>query len=174
MNVLDIAIVIILGVSIAYGLIKGLVKEVFSLAGVLIGLFLAFLLAPQVGAVLERWIHVESAAYAVAMIVVFVLALIGVAIVSHLVTKFLEFAHLGWANRLLGGGFGVIRGGVIGLVLVLVLALFVDEHSPLLADSTLAPLLALGARIMAPLLPEGPRDLLLERLDDLGSMSGGA
>jgi membrane protein required for colicin V production len=167
MNVLDVALLVILGISVAGGLWKGLVREVFALVGVLAGILIAILFSPQLAPALERWIHNASAAYAAALVILFLGTLIAAAVLAWLITKVVELAQLGPLNRLLGGAFGVVRALVIGLFLVLGLTLFLEPSSPVLARSTLLPYLSWGARLMAPLLPEEPRAVLLDRLDRL-------
>ena len=168
MNALDVVLLVVIGVSVTMGLLKGLVREVFALVGVVLGIALALLLAPRLGLALERWIEIPSASYAAALLLVFVLTLGAVALAAHLVTKLIEIAQLGFVNRLLGGAFGILRGGLIGLVLVLGLTLFLDGDAPLLSGSQIAPVIAEGAKTIAPLLPDEPRRVFLERLGDLG------
>lgn len=165
MNGLDVILLIIVGVSVGAGMMKGLVREVLSLVGVLLGILLALILSPGIAPHLYRWIPYEGAAYAAAFVLVFTGTMIATGLVGVLVTKVLDFAQLGFANRLLGGVFGLIRGALIGLVLVLGLTLFMEPASPFLGESRIVPHLAWGARGLAPLLPEGPRQLLLDRLD---------
>lgn len=167
MNPFDIILVIIVAVSLIAGFIKGLVREVFSLAGVLLGILVAFLGAGSLGHYLGRWIAYESAAYAAAFVLLFVGTMVVAGILGIVLTKVIDLASLGFLNRLLGGAFGLARGFLIGLVLALGLTLFLDPNAPLLRDSRFVPDLAGGARILAPLLPEVPRRVLLERLDIL-------
>jgi len=167
MNPFDIILLVILVVSLIAGLAKGLVREVFSLAGVLLGILVAFLGASSLADVLGRWIAYESAAYAAAFVLLFVVTMVVAGILGILLTKVLDLASLGFLNRLLGGAFGLARGFLIGLVLALGLTLFLDADAPLLRDSRFVPDLAGGARVLAPLLPEGPRRVLLDRLDIL-------
>jgi membrane protein required for colicin V production len=172
MNAFDVILVLIVVVSTIAGLAKGLVREVFSLAGVLLGILLALIFGPGLSLFLERWIPYESAAYAAAFVLVFLLTMVAAALVAALVTKVLSVANLGFYNRLLGGAFGFVRGAVIGLVLILGLTLFLDADSPLVRESRLTPQLAWGARGLAPLLPETIRGVLLDRLDRLSEPAG--
>jgi membrane protein required for colicin V production len=170
MNELDIAVLAIVAVSVVAGLLKGLVREIISLAGVLFGILLALILAPALSESVARWIQHAAAAYAVAFIVVFTATLVLATLIGTILNRVIGFAHLSFLNRTLGGLFGLARGTLIGLVIVLGLTLFLDRSAPLMAESRLLPRMVWGARVMAPLLPEGPRDVLLERLDYLPSL----
>jgi len=169
MNVLDVVLLLIVALSATAGLIKGLIREVFALVGVLAGIVVALVFSPQFTPTLGRWFPYESAAYAAALFLLFVATLLAAAFVGKILTKIVAIAHLSFANRLLGAAFGVLRGGLISLVIVLGLTLIVEPDQPVLAHSRVVPYLAWGARAMAPLLPERPRQVLLERLDELGS-----
>ncbi len=167
MNVLDLFLLLLVGISVVAGLMKGLVREIFALVGVLAGVVLALVLSPSLAPRLEHWIHNAPADYAVSLILIFAVTMLGVGLIAHLISKVIELAQLGFANRLLGGLFGLVRGAIMGLVLVLGLTLFLEPSAPILAGSTLLPYLSWSARAMAPLLPEGPRVVLLDRLERL-------
>lgn len=167
MNELDVALVAIVAVSMVAGLIKGLVREIISLAGVLFGILLAFLFAPAWSKTIGDWIQHDAAAYAAAFVTIFVAVLVGATLIGAAIDRVVGFARLSFANRVLGGVFGLVRGALIGLVIVLGLTLFLDRSAPLLADSRILPRMVGGARMMAPLLPGPTRDVLLERLDYL-------
>lgn len=53
MNVIDIVILVVLGASVIFGLYKGFVETVLSVACCLISLFLAFAFGPQVSAIVS-------------------------------------------------------------------------------------------------------------------------
>lgn len=173
MNNLDILLLLIVALSVLAGLLKGLIREVFSLAGVLLGIILALVFSPQLSEFLGRWIPYENAAYGAALFVIFTLTILASTLLAHLLTKVLEVAKLGFMNRLLGGAFGILRGGLIGLIVVLGLTLILDPGHEVLKGSRVTPYLALGAKALAPLLPERTRDGLLERLEALPGIGEG-
>jgi len=174
MNELDVALLAVIAVSVVAGLLKGLVREIISLVGVLVGILLALLLAPSASLTVARWIHHDVAAYAVAWVAIFVATLVLATLIGAALNRVIGFAHLSFANRVLGGLFGLARGMLIALVIVLGLTLFLDQSAPLLADSRVLPRMVWGARLMAPLLPEQPRQVLLDRLDYLPELPEGA
>ena len=167
MNLFDALIILIVGISFLLGIRKGLVHEIFALVGVFLGILIALIVSPKLAPVLEGWIPFESASYAVSFLLVFVATMLLTAMVANVLTKTLNIAHLGFYNRLLGGAFGLARGVIIGLIVTLGLALFLEPDSTLLTESRVTPRLAWGARALAPLLPEGIREILLDRLDRL-------
>ncbi len=169
MNLLDIALIAILLFSIGAGVWKGLVREILNIVGVLAAILLALALASSLAPHLAGILPYATSGYSESLIVIFVVTLIAATLLAHLLTKVIEAASLGGVNRALGGVFGLVRGALIGLFLVLGLTLFLPSGSPVLAESKLTPYLGIGARALAPLLPDQAEDLLRRRLDVLGS-----
>ena len=167
MNLFDLLIILIVGISFLVGIRKGLVYEIFALVGVFLGILIALIVSPRLVPFFVRWIPFEAASYALGFLLVFVATMLLTGVVANLLTKALNIVHLGFYNRLLGGAFGLGRGVIIGLIVTLGLALFLEPDSTVLAESRVTPRLAWGARVLAPLLPEGIREMLLDRLDRL-------
>ncbi len=167
MNLLDIALIAIVLFSIGAGVWKGLVREILNIVGVLAAILLSLMLASSLAPRMSSILPYGTSGYAESLIVIFVVTLIAATLIAHLLTKVIEAVKLGGVNRALGGVFGLVRGVLIGLFLVLGLALFLPSGSSVLAESKLTPFLGLGARALAPLLPDQSEDLLLRRLDAL-------
>jgi membrane protein required for colicin V production len=121
MNPLDWALLAIIGLSVLLGLWRGFMREVISLAGWVIGIWLAFRFAVGLGASMafaEDWPLARTAAAAVLIVVVCVFA---AALVGWLVRELVKAARLSAADRTLGGLFGLARGVLfIGLAIFLV------------------------------------------------------
>jgi len=122
---------IILGGLLAYGCIKGLWKGLVSeLAGVvslLLGIFIAIKFSGFVGNMFSGNIN-ENPKHAaiVAFIITFVAVVVGVSLLSKIVTKLADFSGLGLVNRLLGGLFGGIK---MVLMLSVILHFFLKINS---------------------------------------------
>lgn len=167
MNVLDIALLGVLVLSVGSGLWRGLIGEVFAMVGVLAAVLVAFVIGPSLAPKFSQWIQHEAAAYAAAFMTLFIGTLLGAGILAKILSGAVSFARLGMVNRLLGGGFGLLRGTLVGIVILMGLTLFVDAESPILAESKISPHLAWSAKALSPLIPEGPRQVMLERLEAL-------
>jgi membrane protein required for colicin V production len=167
MNLLDIALIAITLFSIIAGVWKGLVREIFNIVGVLAAILLALTLATSLAPHMKRILPYDTSGYAESLILIFVATLIAAGLLGVLLTKVLEAAQLGGMNRALGGVFGLLRGMLIALFLVLGLTLFLPSGSRVLSGSKLTPYLGMGARALAPLLPEQAEVTLRRRLDAL-------
>lgn len=116
MNGLDFAVIGILLLSMLLGLSRGLLYEVLSLLGWPIAIILSKLSAASVAPLIP--IAQEDMRVTAAYALVFVAALITWGIVARLIAKLLNAIGSDWADRAMGGVFGIMRGMLIVLVLV--------------------------------------------------------
>lgn len=116
MNGLDFVVIGILLFSLLVGLWRGLIYEVLSLLGWPIAIVLSKLSAASIAPLLP--IAQEEMRVTVAYALVFVAVLIVWAIVARLMAKLLKAIGSDWTDRALGALFGVLRGGLVMLVLV--------------------------------------------------------
>lgn len=111
MNWLTIVIIIVIvGLGIA-GLRQGLIRTVFGIAGLIGGIFLAGRYYDELAARLfpssALWGNI--AAYAIILIATVVVA----GVIGWLLAKLVNFAALGWLDKLVGGILGVVIGGLL-------------------------------------------------------------
>lgn len=113
---------IILGGFLAYGLIrgiwKGLFSELASVISLLVGIFIAVKFSALLGNALEGVVANPKHAKAVAFVVLFAAVVIGLMLLAKTFTKLADWAGLGLVNRLLGGLFGLIKNVLILSVLL--------------------------------------------------------
>jgi membrane protein required for colicin V production len=83
---------------------------------------------------------------------IFVVTFLAGFVILWLVTRFMKFAKLQWADRLLGAAFGFIRGWVICAAILLALTAF-EIQTERLKNSVLAPYFRPGSRVIAVLTP---------------------
>ena len=112
----DFAILTILLVSLLLGLWRGLIYEVLSLAGWPIAFMLSKLFVNSIMPLLP--LQQEAMRIAVAYIVVFAAALIVWGVLVWLLVRLVKAVMLGWLDSVMGGLFGVLRGGLVILALV--------------------------------------------------------
>ena len=129
MNPLDWTIAVVLAISTISAFMRGLIRSLVSLVGLLAGIFAACWYAPQAAAYLARWIT----PFAFAEIVAFVLILAAVYLFAALLGRVLRGAAgavgLGFLDRLGGAVFGFVRGVLLLAALLLPMAPFLREFS---------------------------------------------
>lgn len=138
----DIAILSVIVISALVGVLRGFVKEVFSLATWIAALILSYLFRDPVGAALPLGESVSMLIRSVAGgILVFCSTLILGGFLSTLVHKLIHATGLSGTDRTLGVVFGLLRGCVIILALLIILpSISPVEEQPWWQTSTTIPL----------------------------------
>ena len=112
MNWFDIVIVVILALAAFGGLRKGLVQMVFTLAGMVLGIFLAGRFYNTVATWLT-FINNPDLANVIAFIIILLVVLIVFLILAHFLDKLANITLIGWVNRLGGALFGALLAAII-------------------------------------------------------------
>jgi membrane protein required for colicin V production len=151
-SLLDWLLIAILLYSIAISWFKGFVREVLGLITVLVAVLLAAWSYRGVGRLFKDVVRTENIALFFGFSLIFVMTLVAGFVVIWLVTKFMKFAKLQWADRLLGAAFGFIRGWAISAAILLALTAF-EIQTERLKGSELVPYFLPGSRVMAVMTP---------------------
>ena len=124
MNGIDIAILVILCGFLLKGLLRGLLKEFCSLAGLFVGAFLAFRYhGPLAEALLKQVDLPAEIAVAITFTVLFLATMIFFMVLGFLLSRIIKLLFLGGFNRLIGGFFGLSQGVLLLAVLLFALSL---------------------------------------------------
>ena len=122
MNWLDVILLLPLLVGLVRGIMRGLVSEVIAFVVIILGVLGAKLWAPPFSAwLLRQFAWPQGVCDVVAYVLLFLAVAVALAIIARLLTRFLKAIHLGWANRLFGGLFGIAKYGIIVLLVVFVM-----------------------------------------------------
>ncbi|HLO95848.1 MAG TPA: CvpA family protein [Burkholderiaceae bacterium] len=154
MGWVDLSLLIVLGLSVAVGLWRGLVYEVLALAGWLVAYLLSPWLAPVLQGLLPEDRMGPALSHAAGLVLSFIAILVVWSLVAKLVRALIQASPLSWLDRLGGGGFGAVRGLFIGLLVALLIGMTPLAQSEPWQASALAPWLQSGLRVLHPLLPE--------------------
>ncbi|MEW6312727.1 MAG: CvpA family protein [Pseudomonadota bacterium] len=144
MTAFDYAVLGMVGVSVAYSVWRGVVREVMALLGWVVAFWVAGSFAHVLEPLMPAWLASASlpalrmlVAYAVLFGVVLLLA----GSVAWAASRLVKSTGLGATDRILGGVFGVVRGMAIVMVLVLAAGLTALPKSPMWRNAALsAPL----------------------------------
>lgn len=141
MNVLDILIIACMGFLIMRGIFRGFVREVGSLAGIVLGIWAACVYHPNMSALLTRFLPAWKylPLLSVALVIVIVLVLCNV--LAWLLHMFIKKVFLGWADRTLGAGLAILKGVVIIYFGIVLMTFFVPSKASFIADSKLVPMI---------------------------------
>jgi membrane protein required for colicin V production len=154
MTWLDYAVLIVLAASILWGVWRGLVHEVVSVASWVLAFLAANMFAGPIGEALPTSMLTSEARVLVSFVAVFIVTLIVCTVVGHLLSKMTKVAGLGPLDRTLGGVFGLARALVILLAFALLAGLTALPRQPAWRDSVSGESLAQGALALRPWLPQ--------------------
>ncbi|MFO1330505.1 MAG: CvpA family protein [Rubrivivax sp.] len=150
---IDVVLLTVLAVSVVVGIVRGFVFEVMSLAGWLV----AWFGAPYAGRELAPHLPVgapgSAANMGASVVLCFVAILLVWALLARLVRLLLHATPLSVPDRLLGAGFGLLRGGVLLLAVATLVALTPVSQSAPWQRSEGARWLGIAMRGLEPLLP---------------------
>jgi membrane protein required for colicin V production len=150
----DWALLAALALSVVIGLVRGFVFECMSLAGWVVAWFAAQWAAPQLAPQLPLGTPGSAINLAAAFTLCFVATLVVWTLLSRLLRLLIHATPLSLPDRLLGGGFGLLRGGVLLLAVASVVTLTPAAQSGPWRASQGARWLGQTLQALKPLLPE--------------------
>jgi len=132
---LDIGLLAFLLLSVVVGLMRGFVYELLSIAG----WFAAYLLALYGTPWFQDWVHIgepgSSLNYAATFACVFLVSLVIWSVGARLVRALIRATPLSAFDRLLGAGFGLVRGVVVLLIAALLIGVSPWGNAPMWRQS---------------------------------------
>lgn len=153
MTIFDYLVLFVLGCSVLLGTLRGLIKEVLSLASWL----LSCVVANTYGAGLAALLPAAVPGQAIRLMLAFVVLFIGTRLLMGLLTLALdavvEATGLTLADRGLGSAFGLARGLLIVLVAVILCGMTAIPRQTFWQQARFSPLAESGARAIKPYLP---------------------
>jgi len=172
MNWADIAIVVVIILSVLLAAAQGFFFEIVSLAGTVVGYLLAAWGYTRLAPSIEPYVKTPWIANVAAFLVIFLAAALLASAVGRLLRVTMKEVGLRWFDRLLGALFGFARGVVVVMVVALAFASFAPE-SPFLVNSRLAPYFLVGARAAVWLAPTQVRMQFRAGMDSLSGLKSG-
>lgn len=156
MNGFDVVLIAVILLSALVAAAHGFFSEIFSLAGAVLGFLLAsweyWRIAPWFAQYTKSAMMANAAAFVSIVVAVSLLA----SIAAKVTTWAVKEVGLRWADRMLGGAFGLLRGLVLATVLVLVATSFMPDAS-WLQQSRVAGYLSVSAHVASWLAPAAVR-----------------
>lgn len=153
MTVFDYLVLFVLICSVVISTMRGLVKEILSLLSWVVGFFVANAYCDALAGLLPDVIPGKSGRLIVAFLALF----IGVKLLMWLLTlavdAIVRASGLTVADRGLGGLFGLARGMVIVLAVVLVCGMTAIPEQAFWKQALLSPLAETAAKTVVPFLP---------------------
>jgi membrane protein required for colicin V production len=160
MTAFDFLVIGIVALSMLTAFWRGFIRVIASLAGWVIGVLAAIRFSGAFGNMLPDLGESPAVRYVVAFAIILVVALIVGSLVGLLFSRLVEAVGLGFLDRSLGAIFGVARGILIAVLLVLFAGLTTLPKSDWWQNAASSPALVAAALSLRPWLPKAWGDRL--------------
>ncbi|MDI6703873.1 MAG: CvpA family protein [bacterium] len=155
MNLFDAIFLIILGLSIVLSLFRGIIREVFPVLSIIVGIVIASRNYVVIGIVLQRFVSNSNLAKIIGFSIVFLVVYVIISLIGLLTGRLIRSLSLGWVDRVGGLIFGMIKGFLIIGVIVMVISAFpVGGTKKLLDDSFFVPYTFHFIKLLLKILPQ--------------------
>jgi len=151
LNPFDWFLIAVVVYSTVIAFIRGFFREIFSLVGLVAGILLASWNYELVADWLERWIP-WATAQIVAFLLIAVLVMVLCGLSGKLLSSTAKTIGLGFFDRVLGGAFGLARGFLLGVAVMMAAAAFLPRE-PYIRDSQLSDYFLAGAHAVSFVVP---------------------
>jgi membrane protein required for colicin V production len=152
-TIFDYLLIFVLVSSVIIGTLRGLVKEVLSLAGWIVAFVVANAYGPWLAAMLPDAVPGPVLRLMVAFIALFIGARILMALLTLTIEALITAGGLSLADRGLGSLFGLARGIVIVLAGVILGGMTTMPKQDFWKNALLSPMAESGVRTVKPFLP---------------------
>jgi len=128
MNMVDLLVLAIVGISGLLGLSRGLVREILGLGSWIAAGYAAYRIGPSVMPMTQEAIGNPDIADPAAYLITFVALLILLSLLANLVGRLVQLSALGGLDRTLGLVFGIARGLAVLIAAYIPLALMLPPE----------------------------------------------
>jgi len=156
-NWFDIALALVILVSIAAGLKSGFARVVIGLIATVAGLLLGFWCYRIVGEKLLPYVSTPALADMLGFLIIFFGILIVGALVGALLANLFRWIGLSWFDHFLGGVAGFVRGILMVATFAAILVAFMPSPAPAFLENS--RVLPYASEVAAALAQAAPREL---------------
>lgn len=155
MTLLDYVVLAIIGFSVLLSVIRGLVREVLALAAWAIAFVVASLFGGQLATLMPEEIPGDELRWLAGFATVFFLVLLAMSLVAMAMSQLVKSAGLSVEDRILGALFGLARGLLVVMFLVLLAGVTSLPQQPVWREAALRGVLERAALLVRDWLPPG-------------------
>lgn len=136
MTTLDFAIIGIIFIGAILGFTKGFIKQLSSIVGLIAGLLLARALFASVGEKLAIELGTSvSIGQTITFFLIWLVVPLTISLLASMLSQAVEAIHLGFINRWLGAGLGVIKFALLTSMIVYFIE-YIDSKDNLIQSTT--------------------------------------
>jgi membrane protein required for colicin V production len=166
MNPLDWILALLLAYSVVRAAWRGFFQEAFALGGLILGFLLACWFYRDIAVKLNGLITTPTLAELAAFLLILVATMILATLLGKLLRSTASAVGLGFMDRALGALFGLLRGALLGVALLLAVTAFLPT-APWVQTSFLAPYFLRAAHAVSFVMPSDLKHRLLDGLETI-------
>ncbi|MEP9376793.1 CvpA family protein [Aquabacter sp. CN5-332] len=165
-TLLDLIVISVMLISGLLAMVRGLLREVFSIVSWVAAAAVAAYFYPQLLPITKQYVTQDTVALAVTVGVLFLGTLLIVSIISARISDMVLDSRIGALDRTLGFAFGLARGLLVMVVAFLFFNWLVPDKSqpPWALNAKSRPVLQNTGNWLVSLLPDDPENTILKRL----------
>lgn len=168
MNWLDFTFLGIMVGAVISGFARGLARTVVGLAATVLGVVFATQWYSEVGMFLRDYLSTRALANATGFLIILFLFMIAGGVLGWMLAKAFKWVGVGWLDRALGGGFGVVQGALLCIALVMIGMAFPRTPLPhAIIQSRYAPYVTESAKVLAAITPDEIKDAFAKNYDEV-------
>jgi len=168
LSLLDLLLAVIVGGSIVFGFLAGFARAGVSFLAAILGVLFGFWFYGIPADFLHRYIGSETFSNIAGFLVVFFVCVLMGALIGKLLAKLLKWTGLSWLDRMMGAGFGLVRGVVAVVAFVSILLAFTPRPIPnWMSGSLLLPYAIDASNMVATLAPRALKNSVRETVSEM-------
>jgi membrane protein required for colicin V production len=138
-NWIDYAIIAIIALSMLISVMRGFVREVISLVVWMAAIIISFIFYQYIASLLVNVIHSDSIRLVISFVGLFLVTLILGMLINYLIGQLVSNTGLSGTDRILGIIFGVARGVLVVVLLMMLIGLTPFSKEESWKESVLVP-----------------------------------
>jgi membrane protein required for colicin V production len=136
---LDFTFIAVVALSTLISLVRGIVKEVLSLAAWVVAFGVAWYYANGIANVFAAYLHVAWLRYVLSFLSILLVTLLLTSMLSRFIGMAIKSSGMGMSDRLMGMVFGFARGIVVVALLTVMISAMPVREEPWWKESMLMP-----------------------------------
>ena len=166
LNPFDWFLLALLAYSTVVAFVHGILRELFFIGGLILGIVIAAWNYDHVALLLERFITTPATAHIIAFFLIVLAIMLAGGLVGRLLSRTVQAVGLGFFDRLLGAVFGFARGCLMGVAILVAAAAFFPKTA-WISNSRLTPYFLAGAHAVSFVVPHDLHQQILNGAQEL-------
>lgn len=168
MSLLDLLLIAIVGGSVVFGFLAGFARAGVSFLAAIAGVLFGFWFYGIPADFIHRYVGSQTLSSIAGFLVVFFICVLIGALIGKLLAKLLKWTGLSWLDRMMGAGFGLVRGAVAAVAFVSILLAFTPKPMPnWMTGSFLLPYAIDASNMAASLAPRALKNSVRQSVEEI-------